>query len=57
MHGQHGIPEHGVLESLFIDDYYVLDLGREKSGLAEKKFVAVQAAYTAEKLYGSPIRT
>ena len=54
LHGQRGIPDEDVLEGLFIDDYFVLDLGREKSGKAKKKFAASQKAYAADNLYGSP---
>ena len=38
LHGQRGIPDEDVLEGLFIDDHFVLDLGRDKKGLAKKKF-------------------
>ena len=54
LHGQRGIPNADVLEGLFIDDYFVLDLGRNKTGKAEEKFATSQKAYAADNLYGSP---
>jgi len=54
LHGQRGIPNADVLEGLFIDDYFVLDLGRNKTGKAEEKFATSQRAYAADNLYGSP---
>ena len=55
LHGQRGIPDHPILEGLFIDDYFVFDLGKSSKDarIADEKFATAQAAYGAEGLYGA----